>query len=162
VRNHQANLTKLSEEATKFLSQYMNAQQGSLFVLNDETENDSFLELAACYAFDRKKFIEKRIEIGNGMVGQAYLEGRAVVLKKIPADYLHITSGLGHATPTCLCIIPLKYNDKTEAILELASFHFFEGYQMDFLEKAGEFVASAIVSISHNSSRKRCVLRKKR
>ena len=146
VRNHQANLAKLSEEATKFLAQYMNAQQGSLFVLNDETESDTFLELAACYAFDKKKFVEKRIEIGNGMVGQVYLEGLPVVLKKVPSDYLQITSGLGHATPTCLCIIPLKYNDKTEAILELATFHFFEPHQMDFLEKAGEFVASAIIS----------------
>jgi PAS domain-containing protein len=145
VRNHQANLTKLSEEATRFLAQYLNAQQGSLFVLNDETETDTFLELAACYAFDKKKYIEKRIEIGNGMVGQAYLEGQAIVLKEVPSDYVQITSGLGHATPTCLCIIPLKYNDKTEAVLELASFQFVEPYQMDFLEKAGEFVASAII-----------------
>jgi len=145
VRNHQADLVKLSEEATRFLAHYMNAQQGSLFLLNEETDGDHFLELAACYAFDKKKFITKRIEIGNGMIGQAYLEGQPVVMKEVPEGYVTITSGLGHATPSCLCIIPLKYNDKTEAILELASFHFFEPYQLDFLEKAGEFVASAII-----------------
>ncbi len=154
VRNHQANLTKLSEEVTRFLAQYMDSQQGSLFVLNDEIENGEFLELAACYAFDKKKFLTKRIEIGDGLVGQAYLEGEPIVLKEVPSDYVEITSGLGHATPTCLCIIPLKYNDKTEAILELASFHFFEPYQMDFLEKAGEFVASAIISAKVSSRMK--------
>lgn len=145
VRNHQANLPRLSEEVTRFLAKYMNAQQGSLYVLNDDNTNDLFLELVACFAFDKKKFITKRIEIGDGMVGQTYLENEATVLKQVPPNYVQITSGLGYATPTCLCIIPLKYNDKTEAVLELASFHFFEPYQMDFLAKAGEFVASAII-----------------
>ncbi len=154
VRNHQANLTKLSEEVTRFLAHYIHAQQGSLFVLNDESDSDKFLELTACYAFDKKKFITKRIEIGDGLVGQVYLEGQAVVLKQVPSGYVQITSGLGHATPTCLCIIPLKYNDKTEAILELASFQFFEPYQMDFLEKAGEFVAAAIIGAKVSSRMK--------
>ncbi len=145
VRNHQADLTKLTEEATRFLAHYLKAQQGSLFVLGGETEEDKFLELAACYAFDKKKYLTKRIDVGDGLVGQTYLEGEAVVLKEIPPDYVEITSGLGHALPTCLCIVPLKYNEKTEAILELASFHSFEPYQIDFLQKAGEFVASAII-----------------
>jgi hypothetical protein len=145
VRNHQANLTKLSEEATFFLTKYLKAQQGSLFI-NHEDGSEAFLELTACYAFDKKKYITKRIEIGDGMIGQTYLEGEAVVLKEVPPNYIHITSGLGDASPTCLCIIPLKYNTKTEAMLELASFHFFEPYQIDFLERAGEFVASAIIS----------------
>jgi CHASE3 domain sensor protein len=145
VRNHQTNLTQLAEESTKFLSKYMNAQQGSLFVLNDDNDNSHFLELAACYAFDRKKFITKRIEIGDGMIGQTYLEGQSVMVKQIPDNYVSITSGLGYANPSCLCIIPLKYNSKTEALLELASFHFFEPHQLDFLEKAGGFIASAII-----------------
>jgi PAS domain S-box-containing protein len=145
VRNHQADLTKLSEEATKFLAHYLKAQQGSLFVINDDEEGNKFLELAACFAFDKKKYLTKRIDIGDGLIGQTYLEGEAIVIREVPSDYIEITSGLGHARPTCLCIIPLKYNEKTEAILELASFHFFEPYQMDFLQKAGEFIASAII-----------------
>jgi PAS domain S-box-containing protein len=146
VRNNQTDLVKLAEEATSFLAKYLKAQQGSLFIINDENEDDRFLELVACFAFDKKKYLTKRIDIGNGLVGQTYLEGEPVVLKQIPPNYIHITSGLGLATPTCLCIIPLKYNTKTEAMLELASFHFFEPHQIDFLQKAGEFVASALVS----------------
>ncbi|HEV8511847.1 MAG TPA: GAF domain-containing protein, partial [Cyclobacteriaceae bacterium] len=154
VRNHQADLTKLTEEATKFLAHYLKAQQGSLFIINDEDENNKFLELVACYAFDKKKYVTKHIDIGDGLIGQTYLEGEAIVLKEIPSDYIEITSGLGHARPTCLCIIPLKYNEKIEAILELASFHFFEPYQMDYLQKAGEFVASAIIGAKVSSRMK--------
>ncbi|HEY9045071.1 MAG TPA: GAF domain-containing protein [Ohtaekwangia sp.] len=146
VRNHQNNLAELSNEVIRFITRYMGAQQGGLFVLREE-DGSSYLELSASYAFDRKKFIERRIEIGVGLIGQAYLEGETTLLTKLPQGYTYITSGMGEATPGCLVIVPMKYNDKTEAIIELASLEKFEDYQVAFLEKAGEFVASALQSV---------------
>ncbi len=146
VRQHQASLSKLCEEATRFLSHYLDAQQGCLFVHNDEVIDDPFLELTAGFAFEHRKSTEKRIDIGVGLLGQAFVDGEPVVLKEVPARHVEIASGLGHAAPTSLCMIPFKYNSKVEAILELASFHSFEPHKVDFLQKAGEFVASAIVS----------------
>lgn len=146
VRNHQNNLTDLSLEVVRFLTKYMNAQQGGLFVLKEE-EGQSYLELAACFAFDRKKYIEKRIDIGVGLIGQTYLEGQTSLLTKIPAGYTYITSGMGEANPACLLIVPMKYNERTEAIIELASLEKFEDYQVAFIEKAGEFVASALQGV---------------
>ena len=146
VRNHQSKLTELSNEVIRFLTQYLGAQQGGLFVLREE-ESGSFLELTAAYAFDRKKFIERRIEIGVGLIGQTYLEGETTLLTKLPQGYTYITSGMGEATPGCLVIVPMKYNDKIEAIIELASLEKFEDHHISFLEKAGEFVASALQSV---------------
>src|SRR5258706_5614600 len=146
VRQHQATLPALCEEATTFLSHYLNAQQGSLFIRNDENADDPFLELASCYASEMKSKTEKRIDIGAGLVGQTYLDGEPVILEKVPPTLVQITSGLGHSTPACLCIVPLKYNNKIEAVIELASFHVFEPYKIGFLQKAGEFVASAIIT----------------
>src|SRR5690606_24047355 len=60
--------------------------------------------------------------------------------------YNTITSGLGEATPRWLAIIPMKHNEKGECILEHAGFSPLEAYQVSFLEKAGEFDASAIYS----------------
>lgn len=54
---------------------------------------------------------------------------------------------MGEATPACLLIVPMKYNERTEAIIELASLEKFEDYQVAFIEKAGEFVASALQSV---------------
>ncbi|HEY9004849.1 MAG TPA: GAF domain-containing protein [Ohtaekwangia sp.] len=146
VRNHQNNLSELSQEVIRFLTRYMQAQQGGLFVIKED-EQKPYLELAACYAFDRRKFIERRIEIGVGMIGQAYLEGQTTMLTKLPQGYTYITSGMGEATPGCLLIVPMKYNDKTEAIIELASLEKFDDHQIQFLEKAGEFVASALQAV---------------
>ena len=145
VRSNQDDSSKLTNEALAFLTKYLGAQQGGLFVLQ-ESNGEQYLELSACYAFDRKKFVEKRIEIGSGLVGQIYLEGETTLLTEIPQSYIAITSGLGDATPACLVIVPMKHNEQVQVVLELASFNRFADYQTVFLEKAGDFMASAIVS----------------
>lgn len=145
VRNNQENSQQLADRCVSYLSKYLGAQQCSLFVLEGE-DPDHFLKLSACYAFDKKKWVEQRIDIGAGLVGQAYLEGDTLQLKDIPQGYTKITSGLGDSTPKHLIIVPLKYDIHTVAVIEIASFSFFEEYQIGFLKKAGEFLASAILN----------------
>lgn len=150
IRQNQHDISELTFHSLTFLVKYMQAQQGSLFVLEKEEEEQAFLTLAACYAFDRKKWIEKRVEPGEGLIGQTYLEAETVILTEIPQAYTHITSGLGDTTPGCLLIVPMKYNEQVQAIVELASFNAYEAYQIAFLEKAGEFIASAIATAQNN------------
>jgi CHASE3 domain sensor protein len=150
ARINQNDIDKLSHEVIRFLTKHLKAQQGSLFILHDDDESNTYLNLTACYAFDRKKYIEKRVEIGTGLVGQAYLEGNTILLTEVPPNYIHITSGLGDATPKCVIIVPMKYNERVEAVLELASFAKFEHHEIEFLEKAGEVIASSIYSTKTN------------
>ena len=145
VRNHQNNLESLCQESVRFLSKYLGIQQGSLFVVN-ETSSETYLELAACYAFDKRKFIDKRIEAGSGLIGQVFLEKKTTRLTQLPQGYTFITSGLGDATPDSLVIIPMQYNEKVEAVLELAGFGSFKPHQLAFLERCGEFIASALIN----------------
>ncbi|SKC86681.1 GAF domain-containing protein [Ohtaekwangia koreensis] len=147
VRNHQNDLKVLSDEVVRFLTKYMGAQQGGLFILKSDDEQGEYLELAACHAYDRKKFLERKINIGVGLVGQTFLEGETTMLTKLPQGYTYITSGMGETTPSCVVIVPMKYNDKIEAIIEIAGLEKFEKHQVHFLEKAGEFVASALQSV---------------
>lgn len=145
VRNHQHEPKVLADKCVSFLTKYLNSQQGSLFVLEGE-EGQEYLNLASCYAFDKKKWVDKRIEIGNGLIGQAFLEGDITQLKDVPKGYTQITSGLGDATPKYIVIVPLKYDVHTVAVVELASFSDFEEHHTMFLKKAGEFLASAILN----------------
>lgn len=156
VRNHQHSAEELHLKCVSYLTKYLKAQQGSLFIREAEPD-DLHLKLVACYAFDRKKWIEKRIEIGQGILGQAYLEGEPVKLKTVPKDYISIRSGLGEATPTSLVIVPMKYNGETLAIVEIATFHDLEDHHIAFLQKAGEFLASAIVN-THTTAKMKNLL----
>lgn len=156
VRSHQQSMETLCEQSVNYMVRYLNAQQAGLFVLQEE-DGERYLKLTACYAFNRKKFIEKRINIGEGLVGQTYLEGETVRLKELPQGYTHITSGLGEATPGFLAIIPFRYDGQVPAIIEVSSFSDLEEHQLQFLERAGEHLASAIVS-SQNTVRMRELL----
>lgn len=150
VRNHQNDTDTLVLEAVKFLVKYLNAQQGGIFVALGEGV-DAHLELAGCYAFDRRKFVSRQIKAGEGLVGQAYLEAASILLTDVPQGYTTITSGLGDATPACLLLVPMKYNGRVEAVFEIASFQKYEPHQVEFLEKAGEFVASALVNAKNTA-----------
>jgi CHASE3 domain sensor protein/putative methionine-R-sulfoxide reductase with GAF domain len=147
IRQHQDDAKTLADQASRFLVRYMNAQQGAVFVLQEDLEENEYLELSACYAFDKRKFVEKKIDIGQGMIGQVFLEGSTVVLKDVPSGYTHITSGLGEATPTCVLIVPMKYNEKTEGVFEIAGFEEWEEYQRSFIEKATEYMAAALSAV---------------
>src|SRR5690606_482078 len=88
--NNDKSSTELFDKTIANLVKYMGANQGGLFIVNDEEENNIFIELVACYAYDRKKMLEKRIEIGEGILGQTYLEEEYVYLTDVPQEYVHI------------------------------------------------------------------------
>ncbi|NOS56140.1 MAG: GAF domain-containing protein, partial [Cyclobacteriaceae bacterium] len=120
IRN-QPDLNKLSNELISFTVKYLNANQGGLFLVNEDNPSDVYLELVAAYAYERKKYLEKRVDIGQGLLGQAYLEKQSVYVKEIPENYVTITSGLGTGNPTSLLLVPLKINEEIRGIIELAS-----------------------------------------
>jgi hypothetical protein len=68
------------------------------------------------------------------------------MITDIPKGYTTITSGLGTATPTCIIIIPMKSETTTVAVAEFATFSKLAQHQINFLEKAGAYLASAILS----------------
>lgn len=148
IRTHQDDFEKLSQTLISNVVKYAGAKVGGLFILEEEEgTNQSCLMLRACYAYERKKHLTKKVEIGEGVIGQCYLEGETVYLAKVPNNYLSITSGLGDANPSSLLVIPLKTNDKIEGVLELASLKPFDAHEINFLEKLGELLASSIVTV---------------
>ncbi len=149
LRNKESkNLAALSDEILKNIVQYLGANQGAIFVLNEEGEGkDPYLEMISCYAYEKKKYVERRINLGEGLVGQCVLEKDMIYLKKTPDDYVRITSGLGQATPKEVLIMPLLINEKSFGVIELASFQEFPPYKIDFLKKLSENIAAAIKNV---------------
>jgi len=131
------------------LTQYTNGNQGGLFLYN-ETKNKRYYELIACYAFERRRLIEKEIQWGEGLIGRSGIEKQTIFLTDVPPDYVKITSGLGEETPRCLIIVPMIFNETIYGAIEIASFKVLEKYQIEFIEKISEIVASTISSVKIN------------
>lgn len=154
LRNNADNLTNLCDRLIAELVDYMQINQGGIFIIEETDAGERYLELKAARAFERKKYLEKRIEFGQGLVGQVALEKEMIYLKEIPEDYVNITSGLGKATPRTLIIVPLISNEEIVGVFEMASFHELSGAEIEFLEKAAQSTASSIISVKTNEQTK--------
>lgn len=144
------NLEKFGDNVLLNLVSFLNANQGALYVINDEEDVET-LELSSCYAYEKKKYLNQKIKKGQGLVGQCWLERKSIYMTQVPDDYVRITSGLGYSTPRCILIVPLVFNEKIQGIIELASFKPFEDYELNFVEKVIQSIASALASVKINT-----------
>ncbi len=154
MRNTNNNLTTILDAILVDIIKYLEANQGGIFVLNDTNLDDLYLELVSCYAYERKKYLQKKIYIYEGLLGECYLEKDIMYLTKVPDNYINITSGLGKATPTCLLICPLIVNDVVFGVIELAFFKVLEKHEIEFVKKIAENIAAAISTVKTNEKTK--------
>lgn len=154
LRQNADNLELLADRVIEETVRYMKANQGSIFVLEDQDSEQEHLRLVASRAWDRKKYSEKKIGIGEGLVGQAAIEKRTIFMTQVPPGYITITSGLGVANPRCILIVPLRSEDQVVGVIELASFTMYQEFEIKFLERVGESIASTILTTRNNQRNK--------
>ena len=149
LRNHVNDLNILCDKVIEELVNYLKTNQGGIFIINDD-QSKPVLELKASRAFERKKYLEKQILPGQGLVGQCFLEKSTILITDVPDNYVNITSGLGKANPRAILIVPLINNEEIVGVIEFASFKKFTPLEVEFLEKVGESIASTVLSAKNN------------
>ncbi|TAE04991.1 MAG: GAF domain-containing protein [Bacteroidetes bacterium] len=149
LRQYTQDISILTDKILTRLIQKLDASQGAMYLV-EKDKGDAYLEMVACFAYNRKKFLYQRIEIGQGIIGQTFLEQQPTFLTEIPAQYTPIDAGMGKVVPTCLFVVPLKANEKMVGILEIASLKMLEGYERHFLEKIADNIASTLITARNN------------
>lgn len=152
LRTNNSDLAKLSDEIIGNLVKYLKANQGALYIADEaDGQDEPTMSMKACYAWDKKKFLNQKIYKGEGLAGQAWQEGDTIHLTDVPSNYIRITSGLGDANPSSVLIVPLKVNDQIFGVVELASFNFFQDFEIEFVQKIAESIASTISTVKINA-----------
>ncbi|MDH5365487.1 MAG: PAS domain-containing protein [Cyclobacteriaceae bacterium] len=151
LRSNNSDIDKLADDIIRNLIKYLNANQAGLFVINSSDDDEPFMELLSCYAWDKKKYLDQKIYKGDGLVGQCWQEMDKVYITDVPDGYVNITSGLGDANPTSILIMPLKVNDEIHGVVEMASFTEFKVHEIEFVEKIAESIASTISTVRVNA-----------
>lgn len=134
-------LEDLAADIITFLTEYIGAQVGVLYIYNDRRKK---LQLSGSYAFDQRKGNFNEVGLGEGLVGQAALEQRSLLFSDLPADYLPISSGLGKAEPNSILVVPLLYNKSLKGVVEIGALHPLRSEQVNFVKSVSENIAIAI------------------
>ncbi len=130
----QRSIASLARLVMSELTPLVSAQQGLLYVLENEDETP-MLQLLSSYAFESRKQLSNRFSLGEGLVGQCALEKKTILVTDVPGDYLNVRSGLGKAPPSNIIVLPVLFEGQLKAVIELASFQQFTPIHVTFLDQ---------------------------
>lgn len=150
LRENNENLEELAYQVISNMVKHLDANQGGFFIINENDKENVFIELLSSFAYNRRKKINKQMKLNEGLVGICIAENETTYLNNIPNEYITVTSGLGNANPKNLLIVPLEINKIIFGAIEIASFKKFESYQIEFVEKVSENIASTISNVQIN------------
>src|ERR671910_651047 len=133
------------------LAPAVSAQHGAFFLSDHEEEGPDYeLRLLASYGYTRRKQVANRFRPGDGLVGQAALEKKPILVEDPPEDYVQVASGLGKARPTNIIVIPVLFEEQVLAVIELASFTPFSETILQFLDQLTETIGVVLSTIIAN------------
>lgn len=144
LRNNKDDIHKLGQQILSTLVRYVDAAQAGLFIINDDISNEQYLEQIASYAYDSQHYNRKKIDIGEGLIGNCFKEKKTRIIANIPTDYLQITSALGSSQANVLYLIPLKFDEIVFGVLELSSLKKYSEFEISFLEKLTENITAQL------------------
>jgi CheY-like chemotaxis protein/signal transduction histidine kinase/HAMP domain-containing protein len=144
----QKDLESVSRLIMSELTPLVGAHHGAFFLM--EGDGQAALKLIATYAYKSRKSVNNRFHLGEGLVGQAALEKKPILLTQVPDDYIHINSGLGEAPPRNIIVLPILFEGDVRAVIELASFLPFSEIHQVFLDQLAESVGVVLNMITAN------------
>src|SRR5213595_1363115 len=123
----------------------VNAQQGVIYQM--ETEESEGMVLLSGFASDGPDGHLRRVNPGEGLVGQCALEKRRMLINDLPDGTVPIRSGLFEAKPRSVIVLPVLFEDRVKAVIELASLNFFTASHLAFLEQLTSSIGIVLNSI---------------
>ena len=132
------------------LTPLVQARQGAFFIMQQENGSGAALRLIASYAYKERKHLNNVWHMGEGLVGQAALEKKPILLSNVPPDYIQIASGLGESPPRNIIVLPILFEGEVKAIVELASFLPFSQIHQTFLDQLQESIGVVLNMIAAN------------
>ncbi|MCZ8516207.1 response regulator [Paenibacillus filicis] len=145
IQNHSAHLyyqlqetNRVDEMGQLFISELarMVGAQSGVFYVAETAGTERKLVLAGSYANSESE-AQEELRFGQGLIGQAAKDGKAIVLDEAPSDYGGLGSALGRIEPLALNVQPILYDGRTIGVFELV-----------FLKKPGEVERQMIEQIA--------------
>jgi HAMP domain-containing protein/signal transduction histidine kinase/DNA-binding response OmpR family regulator len=141
----QRDLTTVGKTLLSELAPLVNAHQAVIYQM--ETEDEAKLVLLSAYAGDRADGHLRRVDLGDGLVGQCAIEKRRILIRDLVDSKVTIRSGLFEAVPRNVIVLPVLFEDRVKAVIELASLGVFTASHLAFLEQLTASIGIVLNSI---------------
>ncbi|WP_425617897.1 response regulator [Anatilimnocola sp. NA78] len=139
-------IEQLGESILAYLSDYLGAIAGAMFV----KDGDRYRRIATLGVPTGKDMTEAFVA-GDGLLGQAAITRRALVVRDVPDGYLTFGSAFGKSKPRHLFIAPVHLEHVTNAVIELGFLEDAEEAATDLLDRVAESISVAVRSANYRS-----------
>jgi len=126
------------------LAPLVSAQQGVIYQM--EAESPGMMRLLSAFA-DTIEGHQETVRLGEGLVGQCALEKRRMLITDLPETTVPVRSGLFEAVPRNVIVLPVLFEDRVKAVIELASLNAFTQSHLAFLEQLTASIGIVLNSI---------------
>jgi CheY-like chemotaxis protein/signal transduction histidine kinase/HAMP domain-containing protein len=141
----QRDLTTVGRMLLSELAPLVNVQQGVIYQM--ETEGSGGMSLLSAFADDPQDGHRHHLQVGEGLIGQCAAEKRRMLITELPAHTVPIRSGLFQAVPRNIVVLPVLFEDRIKAVIELASLSAFTASHLAFLEQLTASIGIVLNSI---------------
>ena len=130
------------------LAPLVNAQQGVIYQMgsSEPAAGSGTLVLLSTFADTPEGYVNE-VRIGEGLVGQCAAEKRRMLITDLPRTTAPIRSGLFKAKPKNVIVLPVLFEDRVKAVIELATLSAFTASHLAFLEQLTSSIGIVLNSI---------------
>jgi HAMP domain-containing protein/CheY-like chemotaxis protein/signal transduction histidine kinase len=141
----QRDLATVGRTLLSELAPLVGAQQGIIYqVAGEEVET---LVLLSAFADVGEDGHPQHLKLGQGLIGQCAVEKRRIFVSDLPESTVPIRTGLFQAVPRNIIVLPVLFEDRVKAVIELASVSTFTNSQLAFLEQLTASIGIVLNSI---------------
>ncbi|MGH9691275.1 MAG: HAMP domain-containing protein, partial [Candidatus Acidiferrales bacterium] len=127
------------------LAPLVNAQQGVIYQM-EEAESGNMVLLSA-FADNLEDGHPGHLRVGNSLVGQCAAEKKSMLITEVPSHAVPIRSGLFQAVPRNVIVLPVLFENRVKAVIELASLSAFTASHLAFLDQLTSSIGIVLNSI---------------
>jgi signal transduction histidine kinase/CheY-like chemotaxis protein/CHASE3 domain sensor protein len=135
-------INQLGDNILGYLCRYLDAHAGAAF----SREGSGPYRRISTYGVPANTKILDHFVGGEGLLGQAAVEGRPILVRDVPDGYLATGSSFGESKPRHLVIAPAVVDGSTNAVLEFGFIHPLKEDALSLLEQMSDGIGIAVRS----------------
>ncbi|WP_214322234.1 HAMP domain-containing protein [Nonomuraea sediminis] len=144
-------LVEVADLILRELTPLVSAQYGAFFLADPDSRGGELAFIAGYGAAHDRDVLQDPGTPGPGLIRQAALEKKRILLDDVPPDYIKVHTALGEAAPASVVVLPILFEDNVLGVVELASFSRFSEVHLAFFDQFVVTIGVAINTIIANA-----------